>query len=111
MRKLYAIIVLVALTAFGGTNTVTVRLETTDLQSSQVKFLRAYFGMTNLTLAQFSTNVFELHFKPQAQAILDARKTRIIQAAYAADDDLFNALENVLSLPKLTNSDNVVIQP
>lgn len=107
MKKSITILLsVVALCVIAGTNNVTVRIDLTDVQSDQLRFLKRYFGSTN-TLKDFATNVVAISWTPAAQSALDARNWRLMQtvsSVLAQSDDTVTSLENALGLPPLTNS-------
>ena len=98
-----------SLSAFAGTNTVTVKVDLSDVQQEQLKFLKRYYGLTN-SLAQISTNfVADVNWTPQAQFILSQRRMRVVSAMTDVSDDVIASLENALGLAPMVS--NVPLAP
>lgn len=105
MKTLLSIAILtIGLSAFAAeTNTVTVKIDLSDLQTEQLKFLKRYYGATNST-KDFATNVvLSVTWTPTAELILSQRRERVTSAMATITDDQIKAVEDALGLPPLVS--------
>lgn len=105
MRKLSILLIaLFGLTLIQQAQTITVNLPVT-LTTNQVKqllVLRQIYGLTNLTLRDFSTNVLNTQISPSALNLLRERRQRLKDLVDASDDKALTALENSVGLAPMT---------
>lgn len=86
--------------------TVTVNLPVTltTNQINQLQALQQIYGLTNLTLKQFATNVLNTQISPSALNLLRQRQQRLIDLVSSADPNALTVLETAAGLPPMTTT-------